>query len=233
MTRRMRHGCRPTGLSEPRSRCCSTCSPASAFALIAAAAALITRLPLNAHTGLMWGLAGLRHLHAGALGRPAARASGHGKGRSGQRASLVVVGGGGDRRRHRADRAHPPLAWKAAAIALIALPHVIGAPQARRHQRRSGRPCQCLCRQRHRRLGGVLDRARRQPRVPSDPPGRTPGRPTDAQDPGHRRHRLSRRRQDDDHPQSARPGQWPAHRAHRQRVRRCRRRRRDPQRVRD
>ena len=100
------------------------------FALIAAAASLITRLPLNPQTGLMWGLAGFAtFMLAPSAGLPpelpgmartdlassqawwwlavAATAAG---------IAMIAL------TRH--------LAWKAAAIGLIALPHLIGAPQA-------------------------------------------------------------------------------------------------------
>ncbi len=99
-----------------------------AFAFIAAAAALITRLPLNANSGLMWGLAGFAtFMLAPSAGLPP-ELPGMARGdlASAQlwwwSAVAATAGGIGlmALTRH--------LAWKAAAIALIALPHVIGAP---------------------------------------------------------------------------------------------------------
>jgi cobalt transporter subunit CbtA len=110
-----------------------------AFAFIAAAAALITRLPLNPQTGLMWGLAGFAtFMLAPSAGLPPQLPGMPGGDLASAQAwwwAAVAATAGGIAlialTRH--------FAWKAAAIALIALPHVIGAPQADGHQRRSGR----------------------------------------------------------------------------------------------
>ena len=101
-----------------------------AFALITAAAALITRLPITPHTGLMWGLAGFASfMLAPSAGLPPelpGMAAGDLAGRQLWWWLAVAATGGGigvlALTRH--------LAWKAAAIGLIALPHLIGAPHA-------------------------------------------------------------------------------------------------------
>jgi cobalt transporter subunit CbtA len=99
-----------------------------AFAFIAAAAALITRLPLNPTTGLMWGLAGFAtFMLAPSAGLPPelpGMATGDLASAQVWWWSAVAATAGGigliALTRH--------LAWKGAAIALIALPHVIGPP---------------------------------------------------------------------------------------------------------
>ena len=101
-----------------------------AFSLIAAAAALITRLPLNANTGAMWGLAGFAtFMLAPSAGLPPQLPGmAHGDLASSQAwwwlAVAATAGGIGliALTRH--------IAWKGAAISLIALPHLIGAPHA-------------------------------------------------------------------------------------------------------
>jgi cobalt transporter subunit CbtA len=100
------------------------------FALVAGAASLITRLPLNASTGLMWGLAGFAtFMLAPSAGLPPELP---GMARSDLASAqawwwlAVIATAAGIAiialTRH--------LAWKAAAIGLIALPHLIGAPEA-------------------------------------------------------------------------------------------------------
>jgi cobalt transporter subunit CbtA len=100
------------------------------FALIAAAASLITRLPLTTQTGLMWGLAGFAtFMLAPSAGLPPELP---GMARSDLASAqtwwwLAVAATAGGigviaLTRH--------LAWKAVAVGLIALPHLIGAPQA-------------------------------------------------------------------------------------------------------
>jgi cobalt transporter subunit CbtA len=100
------------------------------FALIAAAASLITRLPLTPHTGSMWGLAGFAtFMLAPSAGLPP-ELPGMARGDLASAQAwwwlAVAATAGGIAvialTRHSA--------WKAAAIALIALPHLIGAPQA-------------------------------------------------------------------------------------------------------
>jgi len=101
-----------------------------AFALIAAAASLITRLPITPGTGLMWGLAGFASfMLAPSAGLPPelpGMAAGELASRQIWWWSAVAATAGGIAvialTRH--------LVWKAAAVALIALPHVIGAPDA-------------------------------------------------------------------------------------------------------
>jgi cobalt transporter subunit CbtA len=101
-----------------------------AFALVAAAASLLTRLPLTSNTGLMWGLAGFAtFMLAPSAGLPPelpGMAAGDLTGRQLWWWSAVAATAGGigliALTRH--------FAWKAAAIGLIALPHVIGAPHA-------------------------------------------------------------------------------------------------------
>ncbi|HUF44178.1 MAG TPA: CbtA family protein [Aestuariivirgaceae bacterium] len=101
-----------------------------AFALIAAAASLLTRLPLTSNTGLIWGLAGFAtFMLAPSAGLPPelpGMAAGDLTGRQLWWWSAVAATAGGigliALTRH--------FAWKAAAIGLIALPHVIGAPHA-------------------------------------------------------------------------------------------------------
>jgi cobalt transporter subunit CbtA len=101
-----------------------------AFAFIAAAAALITRLPLTPQTGLMWGLAGFAtFMLAPSAGLPPQLPGMPGGDLASAQLwwwSAVAATAGGigliALTRH--------MAWKAAAIGLIALPHLIGAPQA-------------------------------------------------------------------------------------------------------
>jgi cobalt transporter subunit CbtA len=101
-----------------------------AFALIAAAASLITRLPITPGTGLMWGLAGFAtFMLAPSAGLPPelpGMAAHELASRQLWWWLAVTTTAGGIAvialTRH--------LAWKAAAIALIALPHLIGAPHA-------------------------------------------------------------------------------------------------------
>ena len=101
-----------------------------AFALLAAAASLITRLPLNTGTGPMWGLAGFAaFMLAPSAGLPPelpGMAAGDLAGRQLWWWLAVAATAGGigmmALTRH--------LAWKAAAIALIGLPHLAGAPHA-------------------------------------------------------------------------------------------------------
>jgi cobalt transporter subunit CbtA len=100
------------------------------FALIAAAASLLTRLPITPNTGFMWGLAGFAtFMLAPSAGLPPelpGMVAGELVSRQVWWWSAVTATAGGIAvialTRH--------LAWKAAAIALIALPHVIGAPHA-------------------------------------------------------------------------------------------------------
>ena len=100
------------------------------FALVAAAASLITRLPLNASTGLMWGLAGFAtFMLAPSAGLPPELP---GMARTDLASAqswwwLAVAATAGGIAVIALTR-HP--AWKAAAVGLIALPHLIGAPQA-------------------------------------------------------------------------------------------------------
>jgi cobalt transporter subunit CbtA len=100
------------------------------FALVAAAASLITRLPLTPQTGLMWGLAGFAtFMLAPSAGLPPELP---GMARSDLASAqawwwlAVAATAGGIAglalTRH--------VAWKAAAVLLIALPHLIGAPEA-------------------------------------------------------------------------------------------------------
>ena len=100
------------------------------FALVAAAASLITRLPLTPNTGLMWGLAGFAtFMLAPSAGLPpelpgmprtdlASAQSWWWLAVAATAAGIAVIA----LTRH--------AAWKAAAVGLIALPHLIGAPQA-------------------------------------------------------------------------------------------------------
>jgi cobalt transporter subunit CbtA len=101
-----------------------------AFAFIAAAAALITRLPLNPQTGLMWGLAGFAtFMLAPSAGLPPQLPGMPGGDLASAQAwwwAAVAATAGGIGLIALTRR----FAWKVAAIALIALPHVIGAPQA-------------------------------------------------------------------------------------------------------
>ncbi|HSM20231.1 MAG TPA: CbtA family protein [Hyphomicrobiales bacterium] len=100
------------------------------FALIAAAASLLTRLPMTPGTGFMWGLAGFAtFMLAPSAGLPPELPGMVASDLAGRQVwwwSAVAATAGGIAlialTRH--------LAWKAAAIALIALPHVIGAPHA-------------------------------------------------------------------------------------------------------
>jgi cobalt transporter subunit CbtA len=100
------------------------------FALVAAAASLITRLPLTPQTGLMWGLAGFAtFMLAPSAGLPP-ELPGMARGDLASSQAwwwlAVAATAGGIAvialTRH--------LAWKAVAVGLIALPHLIGAPQA-------------------------------------------------------------------------------------------------------
>jgi cobalt transporter subunit CbtA len=101
-----------------------------AFALIAAAVSLITRLPLTPHTGAMWGLAGFAtFMLAPSAGLPpklpGMAVSDLASAQAWWWLAVTATAGGIAviaLTRH--------VAWKAAAIALIALPHLIGAPQA-------------------------------------------------------------------------------------------------------
>ena len=92
------------------------------FALVAAAASLITRLPLTPQTGLMWGLAPSAGLP------PELPGMARGDLASSQAwwwlAVIATAGGIGVIALTR----HP--AWKVVAVLLIALPHLIGAPEA-------------------------------------------------------------------------------------------------------
>jgi cobalt transporter subunit CbtA len=100
------------------------------FALVAAAASLITRLPLNPQTGLMWGLAGFAtFMLAPSAGLPP-ELPGMARGdlASSQAWWWLAVAATAAGIAMIALTRH--LAWKAAAIGLIALPHLIGAPQA-------------------------------------------------------------------------------------------------------
>ena len=98
------------------------------FGLIAAAASLLTRLPITPNTGFMWGLAGFAtFMLAPSAGLPPelpGMATGDLASAQLWWWSAVAATAGGigllALTRH--------LAWKGAAIALIALPHVIGAP---------------------------------------------------------------------------------------------------------
>jgi cobalt transporter subunit CbtA len=100
------------------------------FALVAAAASLITRLPLTPHTGLMWGLAGFAtFMLAPSAGLPPELP---GMARTDLASAqgwwwLAVAATAGGIALIALTRQH---AWKAAAIGLIALPHLIGAPEA-------------------------------------------------------------------------------------------------------
>jgi cobalt transporter subunit CbtA len=100
------------------------------FGLIAAAAALITRLPLTPNTGAMWGLAGFAtFMLAPSAGLPPELP---GMARGDLASSqvwwwLAVVATAGGIGTIALTRHY---AWKAAAVVLIALPHVIGAPHA-------------------------------------------------------------------------------------------------------
>lgn len=100
------------------------------FALVAAAASLITRLPLNPNTGLMWGLAGFAtFMLAPSAGLPPELP---GMARTDLVSSqawwwLAVAATAGGIAVIALTRHY---AWKAAAVGLIALPHLIGAPQA-------------------------------------------------------------------------------------------------------
>ena len=100
------------------------------FALVAAAASLITRLPLTPNTGLMWGLAGFAtFMLAPSAGLPPELP---GMARSDLVSSqawwwLAVAATAGGIAMIALTRHY---AWKAAAIGLIALPHLIGAPEA-------------------------------------------------------------------------------------------------------
>ena len=100
------------------------------FALVAAAASLITRLPITPSAGSMWGLAGFAtFVLAPSAGLPPELP---GMARGDLAASqawwwLAVAATAGGigviaLTRH--------LAWKAVAVGLIALPHLIGAPHA-------------------------------------------------------------------------------------------------------
>jgi cobalt transporter subunit CbtA len=100
------------------------------FALIAAAASLITRLPLNPSTGLMWGLAGFAtFMLAPSAGLPP-ELPGMARGDLASSQAwwwLAVAATAGGIAVIALTRHY---AWKAAAVGLIALPHLIGAPQA-------------------------------------------------------------------------------------------------------
>jgi cobalt transporter subunit CbtA len=101
-----------------------------AFALIAAAASLITGLPITPSTGLMWGLAGFAtFMLAPSAGLPP-ELPGMAKGdlASAQGWWWLAVAATAAGIAVLALTRH--LAFKAAAIGLIALPHLIGAPQA-------------------------------------------------------------------------------------------------------
>ncbi len=101
-----------------------------AFSLVAAAASLIARLPITPDTGLMWGLAGFAtFMLAPSAGLPP-ELPGMAAGELVARqvwwwlAVAATAGGIGllALTRH--------IAWKMAAVALIALPHLVGAPHA-------------------------------------------------------------------------------------------------------
>jgi cobalt transporter subunit CbtA len=100
------------------------------FGLVAAAASLITRLPLNASTGLKWGLAGFAtFMLAPSAGLPP-ELPGMARGDlvSSQAWWWLAVAATAGGIAIIALTRH--LAWKAVAVGLIALPHLIGAPQA-------------------------------------------------------------------------------------------------------
>jgi len=100
------------------------------FALVAAAASLITRVPITPQTGLMWGLAGFAtFMLAPSAGLPP-ELPGMARGdlASSQAWWWLTVAATAAGIAGLALTRHP--AWKAAAVALIALPHLIGAPQA-------------------------------------------------------------------------------------------------------
>jgi cobalt transporter subunit CbtA len=100
------------------------------FALVAAAASLITRLPLTPQTGLMWGLAGFAtFMLAPSAGLPP-ELPGMARGDLASSQAwwwLTVAATAGGIAVIALTRHY---AWKAAAVALIALPHLIGAPEA-------------------------------------------------------------------------------------------------------
>jgi cobalt transporter subunit CbtA len=100
------------------------------FALIAAAASLLTRLPITPNTGFMWGLAGFAtFMLAPSAGLPPelpGMVAGELVSRQVWWWSAVAATAGGIA----VIALTWHLAWKAGAIALIALPHVIGAPHA-------------------------------------------------------------------------------------------------------
>jgi cobalt transporter subunit CbtA len=100
------------------------------FALVAAAASLITRLPLTPQTGLMWGLAGFAtFMLAPSAGLPP-ELPGMARGdlASSQAWWWLAVAATAAGIAMIALTRH--VAWKAAAAGLIALPHLIGAPEA-------------------------------------------------------------------------------------------------------
>jgi cobalt transporter subunit CbtA len=104
-----------------------------AFALVAAGASLVTGLPLTAQTGAMWGLAGFAtFMLAPSAGLPPelpGMAAGELFARQAWWWLAVAATAGGigllALTRH--------VAWKIAAVALIALPHLVGAPDAHSH----------------------------------------------------------------------------------------------------